>query len=337
MFASEDGWELQLRSTPSRQQLKAVFFEASRAVPYLAFQRFTAHGKPVADKKTLILNQEEIAILRDFLTKIESVDLLDRDGVRISAEAGRQLLEGRRLPADLLRDRAEELAEFLRSDLSAPDVTALAKRHEALKKFEQMMIEAHPERDWQAFLEDEPWILGAAGAPQFLHRVGDKLEQVIRGWDDLGNAGKKVDSLMRTAGVVSALTFVEIKRPDTTLLRSTPYRPGAWAIDQHIAGGVAQLHATVDAAQAQIGQRLRGLDAGGFETGLSMELCRPRSILVAGSLSQMLDEAGRPNHAMFRSFEAFRRSLRDPEVVTFDELHHRARAVLDMEGAMRSG
>jgi hypothetical protein len=34
---------------------------------------------------------------------------------------------------------------------------------------------------------------------------------------------------------------------------------------------------------------------------------------------------------MFRSFEAFRRSLRDPEVVTFDELHHRAKAVLDLQ------
>ncbi len=200
-----------------------------------------------------------------------------------------------------------------------------------------MMAEAHSEPDWQAFLEAEPWILGAAGAPQFLHRVGDKLKQVIRGWDDLGNVGKRADSLLRTAGVLSALTFVEIKRPDTSLLRSAPYRSGAWAIDQHLAGWVAQLHATVDAAQAQIGERLRTRDADGFETGLSVELCRPRSILVVGSLSQMLDEAGRLNHAMFRSFEAFRRSLRDPEVVTFDELHYRARAVLDMEGAMQGG
>ncbi len=337
VFDSEDGWELQVRSTPSRQQLKAIFFEAGRAVPYLAFQRFTAQGKPVADRKTLILKQEEIALLRDFLAKIELVDLVERDGVCISSEAGRQLLEGRRLPADLLRDRAEEVAEFLRSDLSAPDVTALARRQEALKTFEQMLTETHCEPDWQAFLETEPWILGAAGAPQFLHRVGDKLEQVVRGWDDLGTSGKRVDSLMRTAGALSALTFVEIKRPDTSLLRSAPYRPGAWAIDHDIAGGVAQLHATVDAAQDRIGPQLRTLDADGFDSGLSIELCRPRSILVAGSLSQMLDAGGRPNHAMFRSFEAFRRSLRDPEVVTFDELHHRARAVLDLQGGAMDG
>ncbi len=225
-FDSEDGWEVALRTTTSRQQLKAVFFEVGRGVPYLAFQRFTPTGKPINDKKTLVLNHEEIAILRDFLARIELVDLVGTDGVRISAEAGRQLLEGRRLPADLLRERATEVAEFLRSDLSAPDVTALARRREALRKFEQMLAEVHPEQAWQAFLEAHPWILGAAGAPQFLHRVGDTLEQVVRGWDDLGDSGKRVDSLMRTAGALSALTFVEIKRPDTSLLRYTPYRSG---------------------------------------------------------------------------------------------------------------
>jgi len=42
-----------------------------------------------------------------------------------------------------------------------------------------------------------------------------------------------------------------------------------------------------------------------------------------GSLDEFTRE-GRPNVARFESFERFRRSIRDPEIVTFDELYERA-------------
>lgn len=81
------------------------------------------------------------------------------------------------------------------------------------------------------------------------------------------------------------------------------------------------------------GTQLRTRDDDGFETGLALELCRPRSVLVVGTLDEMVNESGRPNRSRFRSFENFRRSLRDPEIVTFDEVYHRASAVLDLDVA----
>lgn len=79
---------------------------------------------------------------------------------------------------------------------------ALARRQAALQTYEEMLGQDLSEDDWQAFFESEPWILGVAGAPQFLHRVGDKLEQVVQGWDDLGTVGKRVDArvITRTCG-----------------------------------------------------------------------------------------------------------------------------------------
>jgi hypothetical protein len=58
-------------------------------------------------------------------------------------------------------------------------------------------------------------------------------------------------------------------------------------------------------------------------------VCRPRSLLVVGSLSEF-HENDRFNRAKYESFERFRRSLRDPEIVTFDELFERARIMLEL-------
>ena len=45
VFASDNGWEILLRETPTRQQLKALFFEDDRRIETLAFQRFDAQGE----------------------------------------------------------------------------------------------------------------------------------------------------------------------------------------------------------------------------------------------------------------------------------------------------
>lgn len=327
LFESEDGWETVLRETATRQQLKALFFENGRHVSSLAIQRFNSEGKPINRSQTLLLRGEEVKALRDFLVKIELVDLVGEDGTRLSAAASRELLAGHQLSHEVLRERMEDIIEFVRSEVSAPDVKALARRRAALMEFEEMLTKDLTEGEWQAFFELEPWILGVAGAPQFLRRVGGKLEQVVQGWDDLGRVGKRSDALLRTAGALSAFTFVEIKTPETPLLRSKPYRSGAWSVSEELAGGVAQLHATVDAAQHQIGLRHAVITDTGAETSDIIEFCRPRSVLVVGSLEQLI-ENGKVNRSRHRSFEAFRRSMADPEIVTYDEVLFRARAVL---------
>jgi hypothetical protein len=332
VFSSEDGWETVLRDTPTRQQLKAIFFETGRHVSSLAFQRFNSSGKPIQSRQTLLLTGNEVKVLRDFLTRIELADLVGEEGVKISADAARELLAGHELPHELLRERQEDIVEFLRSDITAPDVLALARRKAALNTFEEMLHQNLAEPVWQQFFETEPWILGVAGAPQFLDRVGDSLESVVQGWDDVGTVGKRADALLRTAGALSAFTFVEIKRPDTPLLRSTPYRSGAWAVSDDLAGGVAQVHATVDAAHSRLAPRHAVATDDGFDTGRTIEFCRPRALLVVGSLEQMIRD-GAVHHERHRCFEAFRRSIREPEIVTFDEILHRARAVLSTKEA----
>lgn len=55
---------------------------------------------------------------------------------------------------------------------------------------------------------------------------------------------------------------------------------------------------------------------------------QPRSFLVIGSLSQFQSAHG-VNASRYQAFEGFRRNLRQPEILTFDELYERARFIVD--------
>ncbi len=55
---------------------------------------------------------------------------------------------------------------------------------------------------------------------------------------------------------------------------------------------------------------------------------QPRSFLVIGSLSEFHTVHG-VNEEKYSSFELFRRNLKSPEVVTFDELFERAKYIVE--------
>ena len=233
------------------------------------------------------------------------------------------------------------MVEFLQSDVSAPEVTSLARRRAKLSEFESMLEQDLAESDWQRWFEEEPWVLGFGVAPQFLHKVGQNLETVVAGYD-VESGGSRTDGLLQTAGQLSSLVFVELKLPTHRLLKNDHYRTGAWVPDKEVVGGVSQLHRAIDVARRTFGHRHRPKDARGYESDLAIEFCRPRAVLVVGQLSELLavsgesrhrfqlDEIGRPHREKFRSFESYRRLLQEPDIITYDELLYRASAAVNL-------
>jgi hypothetical protein len=88
----------------------------------------------------------------------------------------------------------------------------------------------------------------------------------------------------------------------------------------------------VQAAIDRVGQRIELADRQGNPTGETLFNFDPRAFLVIGSLGEF-DTPHGPNEAKFRSFELFRRNVRRPEIITFDELLHRARFIVEHEDA----
>lgn len=187
-----------------------------------------------------------------------------------------------------------------------------------------------PEAVWQHFFEANTWIFGYGLSYQFLTGLdGCKLEQTTQG-HSIGGSGKRVDALMKTQARINSLCFVEIKRHDTDLLasKSKPYRADAWAPSSELCGGVAQVQATVQSFLEKIGLALSPKDEVGWPTRETLFNIEPRAFLVIGRLDEFRAENG-INELQYRSFELYRRNVKRPEILTFDELLFRARFIVN--------
>jgi hypothetical protein len=233
---------------------------------------------------------------------------------------------------------------------SLPAAHYCVYRRKQLERFEELLRDAkyfskeqdrlaarRPEDVWQKFFEENTWIFGYGLSYQFVSGLdGRKLEQIVRG-GDVVRGGKRADALMKTRGLISSLCFVEIKRHDTPLLAVQQYRSEAWAPSSELAGGVAQVQATVQTALETFGRTLSTVTEDGDPTGEFLFNIEPRSCLVIGSLAQFRGEHG-INEGKFRSFELYRRNTWRPEILTFDELLERAKfIVLHGEQAVAAG
>ncbi|NVB41541.1 DUF4263 domain-containing protein [Pseudenhygromyxa sp. WMMC2535] len=157
---------------------------------------------------------------------------------------------------------------------------------------------------------------------------GKKLEQVVAGRSVATGGGKRVDALLKTLGVINSLCFVEIKRHDTALLEKREYggRSDVYSPSRELTGAVAQIQITTQKATVQVKERFAPVGEDGVETGEILYAIAPKSLVVCGSLSEFRRE-GKGHPAKIRAFELYRRSLNNPEIITFDELYERARFI----------
>jgi antiviral defense system Shedu protein SduA len=139
--------------------------------------------------------------------------------------------------------------------------------------------------------------------------------------------GKRADGLLKTAGVLSSLCLVEIKKPNTSLLEGQAYRPDCWQASRELSGGVAQSQKTVQKTLENLPVEFRPADKNGNPTGEVLYSYRPKSFLLIGKLSEFMTNQG-TNREKFASFELLRRNTIAPEIITFDELFERARFIV---------
>jgi hypothetical protein len=184
---------------------------------------------------------------------------------------------------------------------------------------------------WQNFFEKNPWIFGFSLNYIFNSPLdGKKLEQTVVGYSITGS-GKRTDALLKTNGIIQSLCFGEIKTHKKEILKisKTPYRPESWAISEELAGGIAQVQRTVQKSLYNIQNALQIMDDDGFMTKEKLYLYKPKAFLLIGCLNEFRNSEGNIHEEKFSSFEIFRRSLNDIEIITFDELYERANAIIN--------
>jgi len=329
--------EVVLRKTPGeRQEVKVVFYEDTRDIQSITFQRFTIkNGNP--HKFSFSFTGPEIEKIYNLLRLIKYIGLDSAEKVRLDDHVFNEWL----LTVDEKRkyflDNLDLVIEITKNHITKSDVVAFAYRKKQLEVFGNLLNDdgyfestmqewgkRRREDVWQKFFEENSWIFGYGLNYIFTsHLEGKKLEQVTTGYSIQG-AGKRVDALMKTRGYISSLCFVEIKTHKTRLLHHKEhYRPDCWRVSDELAGSISQIQKTVQKAVKDIQTKIEFESKDGDPTGEIAFLYQPKAYVVIGSLSEFVS-GSKVNEQKFSSFELFRRNTANPEIITFDELYERA-------------
>lgn len=333
--------ELVLRELPGvRHEITAKFTEDDRRIFVLTFQKYRTEGGVPLERLHFSFRNEEIPKLIEFLNHVEKLYFPDAQKINVRDEDLRVIAISDERARRLISEKPELVAQIARNEITEQDIVALAYRRKQLARFEQLMIDptffeseraelqTYPEGVWQAFFEANQWVFGYGLSYVFTRSLDHKrLEQTVHG-HSIAGSGKRVDGLLKTQALISALCFVEIKRHDTELLKTTPYRSDVWAPSNDLSGGVAQVQETVRSALDTFSEQFRPEDEDGNPTGEELFNIQPRSFLVIGSLGEFKVNGG-TNKRKYRSFETFRRNVRQPEIITFDELLYRAKFIVE--------
>ncbi len=211
-----------------------------------------------------------------------------------------------------IRDLAAQLEPWGADALISFDAAVAAARLRAFVLEARNMKDAS-ENQWQAKLQEQSWIISQLYAYPFVI-VGGQAYVGGKAVTNLG--GNLVDYVYRNNLTHNTL-LVEIKTPQTPLLRSNPYRNNVYAPSEELVGAINQLlqsrQSLVQGYQSLVG-----------DEPAQVRPWSPRALLIAGSI-KTLEGVSRQ-----RSFELFRSALRDVDVVTFSELLDRARLLLDL-------
>ncbi|MFC6155866.1 Shedu immune nuclease family protein [Kribbella jiaozuonensis] len=239
----------------------------------------------------------------------------------------------------------EAVRTAIGGSLTEEDIAVLANRKGALEVFKQLLFDEgyteqyrneHSIRSigeegiWQHFFEANQWIFGYGLSLISSESFSDqKLEQITTGANIFGGAGKRSDAVLRSKGYISSLMFAEIKTPAAALLYNEAYRPpDVFRPSKELSGGVAQLQKTAEKAVRGIGDQLRrAYDSDGTPLGFEVSTVKPKQILIIGKLDEFVVN-GDINPEKSMSFELYRRSMIDIEIITFDELFERARFIV---------
>ncbi len=178
----------------------------------------------------------------------------------------------------------------------------LANLEALIIRYREMISANTPEGHWQAFLNENPFVLSLA----FGYPVVITQDQASVGGRKFSGSGESIADYMVKNSMTNNVAIVEIKTPKTKLLNETPPRTGIFAPSTKLSEAISQVldqkyKLEQNFAQLQVNSKKYDIEA------YSIHCC-----LVIGTLPAGEDK--------LKSFELFRGNSKNVEVITFDEL-----------------
>jgi len=173
----------------------------------------------------------------------------------------------------------------------------------------------YDEEFWQLKFQEYPWILSQIFSSPFI-QIGKKF--YCGGKEDDDKGGVKGDLIYKNK-ITGNIAFIEIKTPKDDLIIGKQYRGKEegkenviYSMKAEITGGVNQV----------LNQKKLYLKTHGENTEKAKYLNNVKCILIIGITPKDTDKV--------KSFELYRNSLREVEIITYDELFARIKSILDI-------
>lgn len=266
---------------------------------------------------SLPLHSAELKILHQYVTELFRVHK-ELGGI-VSAEFELTPANASAALRYFLKSEGEDIVLEKLEELGIDDVqklnslTRIANLKKVLASWEENKANGDEEY-WQKFLAENSWVISQlVSYPVFV--MNEKAYVGGKGMDNKG--GKVVDFLIQNDLTKNA-ALLEIKTPQTPLLSKTEYREGVYPLSSELSGAIAQ-------ALSYRHRYLVEFQSLAASDGRPVYAFNPKALVVAGNLG---DQILSPEQ--IESFELHRQQLKDVEVVTFDELFHRAKRLVDL-------
>lgn len=257
--------------------------------------------------------------LISYLQSMTQLDIPDESFTLVTKDVARivNALTKRDLPT--IMNIMRMLSSTPGLNFSEKDINVFLKRKERLSAFSTALGAHHKEGPWQSFFEQNKWIFGY-GLNYVILKVQEQPYVGGKQFDRKG--GQNPDFLGITSGEVRFTVLVEIKTPDTPLLQGEEeIRNGAWSLSKDFTDALVQTQANIDRWNregARTDENRDKLEKEGIFT------VKPKGILLIGCLAEVKNDLHK-----LQTFERFRKSIHDVEIITFDELYERGRFIVD--------
>lgn len=195
----------------------------------------------------------------------------------------------------IVESRPEKISK-LRNDIELASLEILITR------YEEMIGKKPDERCWQAFFNENPFILSLA----FNYPIIKIQDQASVGGRRISGGGDTIADFIVKNSMSNNTSIIEIKTPQTKLLNKAPFRDGVYAPSGDLTGAINQVLDQKYQFERHITQIKENSSIDDIHS-YSVHCC-----LIVGTMPS--DEQIR------KSFEQFRGNSKNVEIVTFDEL-----------------
>lgn len=270
------------------EKLREIYIKDGKYDSFGTIKTFVFSNKLDAEEKDIILEMFN----KNSELKTELKKLLNED---IKLEDVLKAIENKKISIEEITDNLDnnetnKVYNVLQAKLINPI-------------FLEDSLENSDEKFWQNLFKEHPNIISSV-IPSVVHIIED---QPYMGGKAIDNKGASIGDFLYKAGTEN-VSIIEIKTPTTELL-GNKYRDNVFCPSKELSGSIVQIRKQKDA----LIKEYNSIKVESIKKGKNFSAYDPKSYIIIGNTNQLTEEEN-------ESFELFRNSLKDIEIITFNEL-----------------